>query len=96
MSIRTQSRLQWQVRDDGSSWAPIEVGGECGVVAVVPLPSGGVSATAIVELKGLDQHTNVDEAQNAFDNWISEIGGRALTPTCGPTPDTPPNRRRTS
>jgi hypothetical protein len=96
MCSKKQAHLQWQVREDGSSWAPFEVGGESGVVAVVPLSSEGTSATAIIEFKQLGPDAEVEEARNAVENWLLEIGGRALASPSVSSSEMSSNRRRSS
>ena len=78
MRSRKRARLVWKTRKDGSAWAQFEIGGETGLVAVVPFPTGEASATAIVEIKRPGSHACADDAQSAAENWLIEVGGRPL------------------
>jgi hypothetical protein len=50
-----------------------------GIVAVVPLGSGGTSVTEIVEFMQVGSTAGIDEARIAFGNWLVELGGQPLS-----------------
>lgn len=70
-----RAELNWKSRDDGSSWTEFELGNAIGILAIVPHPSGELSAMAIVEFKEASAHASVDEAKKMVENWLLEAGG---------------------
>ena len=74
MSNKSRSHLDWMLRPDGSRWAQCKIGGETAVVALTEEGAGKISATAIVDVDFISVIPSIDDAQQACENWLLEIG----------------------
>lgn len=70
------ARIGWIDRGDGSLWAPCDVCGQNGIVAIVPDATGHFSITAIVQIDTSNDST-VDHAKLEAEAWMEHV--RACT-----------------